>query len=167
MSYCQVWLREFTVQFHGTVQHCKAARFCCPVQVQALNPTADSLEEFRNFPFTIDDATIANLAQRLPLYLAAADGGHSLMSGWQAESVGKSQKTPSRIGLRSLKHSCCFSQALPSHKDFQTFWEVESWKQRSYSIIEYSWWSLFCSSSLISFSKTSNDPYVLFRSEHP
>ena len=45
-----------------------------PVQVQALNPTAASLEELRNFPFANDDATIANLAQELPLYLAASDG---------------------------------------------------------------------------------------------
>ena len=44
------------------------------VQVQALNPTAASLEELRNFPFANDDATIANLAQELPLYLAASDG---------------------------------------------------------------------------------------------
>ena len=33
-----------------------------------------SLEELRNFPFANDDATIANLAQELPLYLAASDG---------------------------------------------------------------------------------------------
>ena len=39
--------------------------------VQALNPTAASLEELRNFPFANDDTTIANLAQELPLYLAA------------------------------------------------------------------------------------------------
>ena len=36
--------------------------------------TAASLEELRNFPFANDDATIANLAQELPLYLAASDG---------------------------------------------------------------------------------------------
>lgn len=47
---------------------------CCPVQVQALNPTAASLEELRNFPFLNDDNTIANLAKELPAYLAAADG---------------------------------------------------------------------------------------------
>ena len=35
---------------------------------------AASLEELRNFPFANDDATIANLAQKLPLYLAASDG---------------------------------------------------------------------------------------------
>ena len=35
---------------------------------------AASLEELRNFPFANDDATIANLAQELLLYLAASDG---------------------------------------------------------------------------------------------
>ena len=65
---------KFSVQFRDTVRAFKAARFCCPVQVQALRPTAASLEELRNFPFLNNDATIANLAQELPLYIAAADG---------------------------------------------------------------------------------------------
>ena len=34
---------------------------------------ARSLEELKNFPF-VDDATIANLAIELPIYLATADG---------------------------------------------------------------------------------------------
>ena len=70
----QFYHQKFSVQFHGTERAFKAARLCCPVQVQALNPTAASLEELRNFPFANDDATIANLAQELPLYLAASDG---------------------------------------------------------------------------------------------
>ena len=70
----QFYHQKFSVQFHGTVRAFKAAHLCCPVQVQALNPTAASLEELRNFPFANDDATIANLAQELPLYLAASDG---------------------------------------------------------------------------------------------
>ena len=70
----QFYHQKFSVQFHGTVRAFKAARLCCPVQGQALNPTAASLEELRNFPFANDDATIANLAQELPLYLAASDG---------------------------------------------------------------------------------------------
>ena len=65
----QFYHQKFSVQFHGTVRAFKAARLFCPVQVQALNPTAASLEELRNFPFANDDATIANLAQELPLYL--------------------------------------------------------------------------------------------------
>ena len=65
---------KFSVQFRETVRAFKAARFCCPVQVQALRPTAASLEELRNFPFLKNDATIANLAQELPLYIAAANG---------------------------------------------------------------------------------------------
>jgi hypothetical protein len=52
----------------------KAARLCCPVQVQSLDPTAESLEEFRNFPFINDDTWIENLAEELPAYLVAADG---------------------------------------------------------------------------------------------
>ena len=43
------------------------------MQVESLNPTAESLEEFRNFPFINDDTKIANLAEELPAYLAAAD----------------------------------------------------------------------------------------------
>lgn len=66
--------QKFSVQFHSTVRAFKAARLCCPVQVQHLNPTAASLEEFRNFPFLDDNDTIANLAQELPAYLATADG---------------------------------------------------------------------------------------------
>jgi hypothetical protein len=65
---------KFSIQFRDTVRAFKAARFCCPVQVQALRPTSASLEELRNFPFVNNDATIANLAQELPLYIAAADG---------------------------------------------------------------------------------------------
>jgi hypothetical protein len=39
----------------------KAARLCWLVQVQSLDPTAESLEEFGNFPFINDDTKIANL----------------------------------------------------------------------------------------------------------
>lgn len=66
---------KFSVRSRAdTVRAFKAKRFCCPVQVQALCPTAASLEELRNYPFLNNDATIANLAQELPLYIAAADG---------------------------------------------------------------------------------------------
>ena len=53
----QFYNQKFSVQFHGTVRAFKAARLCCPLQVQALNPTAASLEQLRNFPFANDDAT--------------------------------------------------------------------------------------------------------------
>ena len=43
--------QKFSVEFRSTVRAFKAARLCCPVQAQNLNPTAASLEEFRNFPF--------------------------------------------------------------------------------------------------------------------
>lgn len=66
---------KFSVQFRAdTVRPFKAERFCCPVQVQAVLLTAASLEELRNFPFLNNDATIANLAQELLLYIAAVDG---------------------------------------------------------------------------------------------
>ena len=66
----QFYHQKFSVQFHGTVRAFKAARLCCPVQVQALNPTAASLEELRNFLFANDDATTANLAQELHIKLS-------------------------------------------------------------------------------------------------
>ena len=44
------------------------------MQVQNLHPTAASMEEFRNFPFVDSVNVIANLAQELPDYPAAADG---------------------------------------------------------------------------------------------
>ena len=66
--------QKFSVQFHTVARAFKAARLCCPIQVQVLKPTADSLEEFRNYPFLNDDNCIASLAQELPAYLAAAEG---------------------------------------------------------------------------------------------
>ena len=66
--------QKFSVQFHTVVRAFKVARLCCTIQVQVLKPTADSLEEFRNYPFLNDDSCIASLAQELPAYLAAAEG---------------------------------------------------------------------------------------------
>ena len=62
----------------------KAARRCCPIQVQVLKPTSDSLEEFRNYPFLNNDDSIASLAQELPAYLAAAEG---LTVSYEGEKV--------------------------------------------------------------------------------
>ena len=70
----QFYQQKFSGQFHAIVRAFKAPRLCCPAQVQSLNPTAESLDEFRNFPFINDDTKIANLAEELPTYLAAADG---------------------------------------------------------------------------------------------
>lgn len=70
----QFYQQKFSGQFRVIVRAFKAARLCCPVQVQSLDITAESLEEFRNFPFINDDTKIANLAEELPAYLAAADG---------------------------------------------------------------------------------------------
>ena len=66
--------QKFSIQFHTTVRTFKVAWLCCPMQVQNLNPTAASMEEFRNFPFLDNDNIIANLAREVPDYLAAADG---------------------------------------------------------------------------------------------
>ena len=67
--------QKFSVQFHDTVRAFKAARLCRPVQeVQALRPTAATLEELRHFPFANNDTTIANLARELPQYLAVKEG---------------------------------------------------------------------------------------------
>ena len=54
------------------------------MQVQSLNPTAESLEEFRNIPFINDDTKIANLAEELPAYLAAADGVTDTLPHWSS-----------------------------------------------------------------------------------
>ena len=66
--------QKFSVQFCTTVLAFKVARLYRPMQVQNLHPTAASVEEFRNFPFVDSDNIIANLAQELPDYPAAADG---------------------------------------------------------------------------------------------
>ena len=66
--------QKFSMQFHGTVRAFKVARFFCPEQVQHLKPTADCLEEFRNFPFLDNDEINAGLGRELPEYLAATDG---------------------------------------------------------------------------------------------
>ena len=65
--------QKFSVQFR-TVRAFKVARLCCPIQVKNLNPTAASVEEFRNFPFLDNDNIITKLSRELPDYLAAADG---------------------------------------------------------------------------------------------
>ena len=41
----QFYQQKFSGQFHAIVRAFKAARLCCPVQVQSLKPTAESLEE--------------------------------------------------------------------------------------------------------------------------
>lgn len=64
---------KFSVQFRHIVRAFKAARLCCPVQVQQLHPTAAAIQELKLFGF-FTDAEIAQLAQDLPLYLAITDG---------------------------------------------------------------------------------------------
>lgn len=66
--------QKFSGEFHTTVRAFRAARLCCPVQVQELHPTAASVAELKLFPFLNNDATIAGLVHELPRYLAIADG---------------------------------------------------------------------------------------------
>ena len=65
--------QKFSVQFHNVVRAFKGARLCCPVQVQALRPTAVSVQELKQFSF-ITDAEVVQLVEELPNYLATADG---------------------------------------------------------------------------------------------
>ena len=67
--------QKFSVQFHNIVRAFKAARLCCPIQVQALHPTAASVQELKQFSF-ITDAEVLQLVEELPNYLdlAIADG---------------------------------------------------------------------------------------------
>ena len=65
--------QKFSGQFHNIVRAFKAARLCCPMQVQALHPTAASVQELKQFGF-ITDASIVQLVQELPTYLAIEDG---------------------------------------------------------------------------------------------
>ena len=77
--------------YHYCYYVAKVARLCCPVQVQQLKPDAAALEEFSNFPF-VNENTIANLANELPDYLAAADGvtlsnENEKVTWWAAHAV--------------------------------------------------------------------------------
>ena len=51
----------------------KAARLCCQIQVQALRPTAVSVQELKQSSL-ITDAEVVQLVEELPNYLAIADG---------------------------------------------------------------------------------------------
>ncbi len=73
--------------------------------LECLDPTAESLEEFRNFRFINDDTKIANLAEELPAYLAAADGvavtcEEDKVTWWVAHAG------TYRIGLQWLGRCC-------------------------------------------------------------
>ena len=51
----------------------KAVRYMCPVSVQWLKPTQQSVEALRIFPFLDDDGIINDLKTKLPAYLAATE----------------------------------------------------------------------------------------------
>ena len=61
------------MQFQNIVRAFKAARLCCSIQVQALHPTAASVQELKQFSF-ITDADVLQLVEELPSHLAIADG---------------------------------------------------------------------------------------------
>ena len=70
----QYYLDKVNIQFYDIIQAFRGARLCCPVQIQGLQPTIESLELLRKFPFLDDDAIINGLAEELPNYLALSDG---------------------------------------------------------------------------------------------
>lgn len=68
------FLRKFNVQLYNTVSAFKAARCKCPVSVQWLKPSQQSVEALQIFPFLDDDDWIINgLKDELPAYLAASE----------------------------------------------------------------------------------------------
>ena len=72
----------FLQKFHGEgrgglrpmLEAFKLARYFCPVQVQALQPTAADVNLLRHFPFLRIDNVIRGLQDELPAYLAEVDG---------------------------------------------------------------------------------------------
>ena len=80
--------QKFSVQFQNIVRAFKAARLCCPIQVQALHPTAASVRELKQFSF-ITDAEV----EELPNHLAIADGAaikaeESKVQWWATQAAG-------------------------------------------------------------------------------
>ena len=65
--------QKFSVQLHNTDRAFKAARLCCPMQLQALQPTAASVQERKKLSF-ITDEQVVQLVEELPNYLAMAGG---------------------------------------------------------------------------------------------
>ena len=50
----------------------RAARLCCSVQVQGLNPNPQAVKDLQVIPFLDDETLIEKLKEELPVYLAAA-----------------------------------------------------------------------------------------------
>ena len=67
------FLRKFNVQLYNAVSAFKAARYMCPVSVQWLKPTQQSVEALRIFPFLDDDGIINGLKAELRAYLAVTE----------------------------------------------------------------------------------------------
>ena len=97
-------LQFYQQKFSGNiVREFKAARLYYPVQVQSVNPTAESLEEFRNLPFINDDTKIANLAVWSFLHiLQQLMVSQSLVRKTKLLG-GRPMQIPSRIGLHWLR----------------------------------------------------------------
>ena len=51
-----------------------SAHLCCPVQVQGLQPTIESLQLLRKLSFLNNDTIINGLVEELPKYLAPSGG---------------------------------------------------------------------------------------------
>ena len=108
--------QTFSVQFHDTVKAFKAARLCYPMRVQGLRATrvtnsgatAATLEEFRNFPFANNDATIASLplARELPQYIAAVEGVTVRVRTVTGSAGGLLTEIHFHSGLQSSKSLC-------------------------------------------------------------
>lgn len=69
----QWFLRKFNVDLYDTLLAFKAARLMCPVNVQWLKPTQESVESLRAFPFLDSDVIMNGLKEELPTYMAAAE----------------------------------------------------------------------------------------------
>ena len=88
--------QKFSVQFHNVVGAFKAARLCCPILVQALHPTAASVQELKQFSFMWKSCqTIWPLLMVQPLKQRKAK-----------YSGGLHMPLLSQIGLLQSKRSC-------------------------------------------------------------
>lgn len=69
----QWFLRKFNVDLYDILAAFKAARLMCPVNVQWLKPTPETVESLRAFPFLDNDVIMNGLKDELPIYMAAAE----------------------------------------------------------------------------------------------
>ena len=70
----EYYMSKVNAQFYDIIRAFRDARLCCLGQVQGLQPTKDSLDLLRSFPFLDDDEIINGLAEELPSCIALSDG---------------------------------------------------------------------------------------------